>query len=81
MSVAGNDARAKLNQYGNYVESILAAYKPKFLRNDNVDNMATFIGRILSPISKPVIKRADNNIANLTTVDDVEFLKDGLPMA
>ena len=78
LSVAGNDARAKLNQYGNYVESILAAYKPKVLRNDNLDNMATFIARILSPISKPVIKRADNNIANLTTVDDVEFLKDGL---
>ena len=29
LSVAGTDARAKLNQYGNYIESILAAYKPQ----------------------------------------------------
>ena len=77
LSVAGSDARAKLNQYGNYIESILAPYKPKVMRNDSRDNMACFIGRILSPISKPQPKRADNNIASVTTVDDVEFLKDG----
>jgi type IV secretion system protein VirB4 len=78
LSVSGNDARAKLNQYGNYIESMLAAYKPKVLRNNSADNMACFLGRILSPISKPCPKYADNNIANLTTVDDVEFLKDGM---
>ncbi|MBE6460714.1 MAG: hypothetical protein E7007_02285 [Alphaproteobacteria bacterium] len=78
VSVAGVDARAKLNQYGNYIESILAAYKPVVLKNDSVDNMARFFGRILSPISKPAPKRADNNIAKLTTVDDVEFLRDGI---
>ncbi len=78
LSVSGSDARAKLNQYGNYIESILAAYRPKLLKNNAPDNMACFLGRILSPISKPRPKRADNNIANLTTVDDVEFLNDGL---
>ena len=78
VSVAGVDARAKLNQYGNYIESILAAYKPVVLKNDSADNMARFFGRILSPISKPAPKRADNNIAKLTTVDDVEFLRDGI---
>ena len=78
LSVAGVDARAKLNQYGNYIESILAAYKPVVLKNDSADNMARFFGRILSPISKPAPKRADNNIAKLTTVDDVEFLRDGI---
>lgn len=78
VSVAGVDARAKLNQYGNYIESILAAYKPVVLKNDSADNMARFFGRILSPISKPAPKRADNNIAKLTTVDDVEFLRDGV---
>lgn len=78
LSVGGMDARAKLNQYGNYIESILAAYKPQVLKNDSPDNMARFFGRILSPISKPAPKRADNNIAKLTTVDDVEFLGDGL---
>ncbi len=78
LTVAGNDARGKLNQYGNYIESILAAYKPKLLKNNDVDNMATFLGRILSPISKPRPKFADNNIDKLTTVDDVEFMRDGL---
>ena len=51
LSVAGVDARAKLNQYGNYIESILAAYKPQVLKNNSRDNMARFLGRILSPIS------------------------------
>ena len=78
LSVSGNDARAKLNQYGNYIESILAAYKPTVLKNNSRDNMARFFGRILSPISKPEPKFADNNIAALTTVDDVDFLKNGL---
>ena len=78
LSVAGGDARAKLNQYGNYIESVLAAYKPRVLKNNSVDNMARFLGRILSPVSKPQPKRADNNIANVTTVDDVEFLRDGV---
>mgnify|MGYP006974609266 CR=1 FL=1 len=54
---------------------MLAAYKPQLLKNDKEDNMARFFGRILSPISKPEPKFADNNIASLVTVDDVEFLK------
>lgn len=78
LTVGGVDARAKLNQYGTYIESILAAYRPQLLRNDSTDNMARFLGRILSPISKPAPKHADNNIAALTTVDDVEFLRDGV---
>ena len=78
LSVSGNDSRAKLNQYGNYIESILAAYKPTVLKNNSRDNMARFFGRILSPISKPEPKFADNNISALTTVDDVDFLKNGL---
>lgn len=78
LSVSGPDARAKLNQYGNYIESILAAYKPRVLKNNTPDNMARFFGRILSPISKPSPKTADNNIASLTTVDDVEFMRDGI---
>ncbi|MDW3024427.1 MAG: hypothetical protein R8N50_01940 [Alphaproteobacteria bacterium] len=77
LSVGGTDARSKLNQYSNYLESILAEYKPELLKNDSADNMAKFFGRILSPISKPSPKRADNNITKLTTVDDVEFLSDG----
>lgn len=78
LSVSGTDARAKLNQYCNYIESILAAYKPTVLRNNSRNNMARFFGRILSPVSKPEPKYADNNISSLVTVDDVEFLKNGL---
>ncbi len=78
ISVAGGDARAKLNQYGNYIESILAAYKPSVLKNNSHDNMARFFGRILSPITKPQPKTCNNNISSLVTVDDVEFLRDGV---
>ncbi len=78
LSVGGANAREKLNQYGNYVESILAAYRPTVLRNDRPDNMARFFGRILSPLSKPSPIVCDNNIAANATVDDVEFLKNGL---
>ncbi len=78
ISVAGGDARAKLNQYGNYIESILAAYKPTVLKNNTPDNMARFFGRILSPITKPQPKTCNNAINNLVTTDDVEFLRDGI---
>jgi len=46
LSVSGANARDKLNQYCNYLESILAAYRPKLLRNGDRDNMARFFGRI-----------------------------------
>ncbi len=78
LSVGGANARDKLNQYGNYIESILGAYRPAVLRNDSHDNMARFFGRILSPITKPSPIVCDNNIANVVTVDDVNFLRNGL---
>ncbi len=78
LEVFGNDAHEKLDRYSNYIESVLAAYKPVLLKNKSSDNMARFFGRVLSPISKPAPKYADNNITKLITVDDVEFLKDGL---
>lgn len=78
LQVSGAGAREKLNQYGNYLESILAAYHPKLLRNNSTDNMARFFGRILSPITKPAPIVCDNRIADLVTVDDVEFMRDGV---
>lgn len=78
LSVSGSGARDKLNQYGNYIESVLAPYKPSVLKNKSPDNMARFFGRILSPITKPAPAVCDGDIANVVTVDDVEFLKDGL---
>ena len=78
LSVSGSAARDKLNQYGNYVESILAAYKPQVLENNSSDNMAKFFGRILSPISKPSPAVADNKISEYVTVDNVEFERNGI---
>ena len=78
LSVRGSDARDKLNQYGNYIESILAAYKPHVLRNNSRDNMAKFFGRIFSPITKPSPAVCDEKITSVSTVDDVEFMRNGL---
>jgi type IV secretion system protein VirB4 len=78
ISVSGQNNREKLNQYCGYIESILSVYKPKLLKNDSPDNMSTFFARVLSPVTRPVINRCDNNIANNVTVDDVEFLRNGL---
>ncbi len=78
ISVFGQNNHDKLNQYCGYIESILSVYKPELLKNDNSNNMATFFGRILSPVSKPVIKTCDDNISNLVTVDNVEFKNNGI---
>ena len=78
VSVHGNHNREKLNQCCNYVESILSAYKPVMLKNDDIQNMATFFGRILSPVTKPVIGVCDDNISENVTVDDVDFDKNGI---
>lgn len=78
VSVSGAGANEKLNQCCNYIESMFAAYKPILLKNDDKYNMARFFGRILSPITKPEPARADKNIASMVTVDDVEFLSDGI---
>ena len=78
ISVKGQNNREKLNQYCNYIESILSAYKPILLKNNNIDNMASFFGRILSPVTKPVVKKCDENIAVNTTTDDVYFDKNGI---
>ena len=78
LSVSGNGAREKLNQYGNYIESILSAYHPKVLQNNTTDNMARFFGRILSPLSKPSPAVADNKISENVAVDNVDFGNDGI---
>ncbi len=78
LSVYGDNKNEKLEQYGNYIESILAAYKPKVLKNNISDNMARFFGRILSPITKPEPKFCDDNINQNIAVDDVEFIDNGI---
>ena len=78
ISVTGLNNRDKLNQYCNYIESILSAYKPILLKNNDTNNIATFFGRILSPVSKPVIKKCDDNISRNVTVDNIEFKRNGI---
>ena len=78
LSVYGDNKNEKLEQYGNYIESILAAYKPMVLKNNTSDNMARFFGRILSPITKPEPKFCDDNINQNIAVDDVEFIDNGI---
>ena len=78
ISVKGQNNREKLNKYCNYIESILSVYKPVLLKNDNTNNMATFFGRILSPVTKPLIKKCDSNIKETVAVDDVNFIKNGV---
>ncbi len=78
ISVHGPNNRDKLNQCCNYVESILSAYKPEMLKNDSIYNMATFFGRILSPVSKPIISSCDSNICQNVSVDEVDFDRNGI---
>ena len=78
ISVKGKNNRERLNNYCNYIESILSVYKPVLLKNDSIDNMATFFARILSPVTKPIIKKCSSNIADMVTVDNVEFIKNGV---
>ena len=78
ISVHGPNNREKLNQCCNYIESVLSAYKPEMLKNDSIHNMATFFGRILSPVSKPIVARCDENISQNITVDNVDFKKNGV---
>ena len=78
ISVSGQNNREKLNQYCSYIESILSVYKPELLKNDKTDNMATFFGRILSPVSKPIIKQCDENIRKFVSVDNVIFHNNGV---
>ncbi len=77
LSVHGPNTRDRLNQYGNYIESILAPYNPRVLKNLSRDNMASFFGRLFSPITKPKPEVCNEEITELSTVDDVEFLRDG----
>ena len=73
VSVHGLNNREKLNRCCSYIESILSVYKPILLENNKINNMATFFGRILSPVSKPIVSVCDDNISQNIAVDNVEF--------
>jgi type IV secretion system protein VirB4 len=73
LSTSGIGAYDKIDQYTSFIESILSVYGPKLLRHDQKDNAANFFARILSPVSKPKIEKLDANMADLVTVDNVDF--------
>jgi type IV secretion system protein VirB4 len=77
LSVGGSNALEKINQYTNYVESILAAYQVRVLKHNDKDNFANLYARILSPVTKPKIQRTDVSMNDMITVDSVEFLSNG----
>ncbi|MCL2330934.1 MAG: hypothetical protein FWC61_00095 [Proteobacteria bacterium] len=78
LSVGGAGANDKMAQYSNYVESILAAYRPTVLLHNQPRNAAAFFGRILSPVTKPEIARADESMSSFVTVDSVAFGRGGI---
>ncbi|MDR1207538.1 MAG: hypothetical protein LBK26_03950, partial [Rickettsiales bacterium] len=78
LSVSGGNAMDRMRQYTNYVESILAAYKASLMRHNSENNFAMLFGRILSPVTKPAIRKCDASCANLMTADSVEFLSGGI---
>jgi len=78
ISVTGQGSRERLNQYCSYIESILAAYSPTLLKHNKPENLAKFFGRILSPVTKPTPQSCSQKIADVITVNDVEFIKNGL---
>jgi len=78
LSVSGSGVLDKINQYTNYIESILAAYQVKLLRHSDADNFAHLYARILSPVTKPRPRRTDYAMNDMITADSVEFLDSGL---
>ncbi len=77
LTVFGNDIENKIATYSDLVETILSAYKPKLLKNNEENNFASFYSKILSPITKPVIKQVNKNMNDLMISDGIEFLNNG----
>ncbi|MFA7188046.1 MAG: hypothetical protein WC137_01050 [Alphaproteobacteria bacterium] len=80
ISIKGG-AHDKLLQTSNYFESIMAAYKPTLLKHNTNKNFASLYARILSPVSKPSVLRADANMSSLMTADEIEFNRNGTILA
>lgn len=78
ISVSGADAMARIDQYANYIESVLAAYQPIPLRHNSVKNIANLFARILSPTTKPTIIRADADMPKNITTDEIDFGRGGV---
>lgn len=78
LSVSGNNAGERLNNHTNSILSVLSVYGAKVLKHGDPDNFAALYSRILSPVSRPNILRADESMNDLITSDNVEFLDNGI---
>ncbi|MCL2017565.1 MAG: hypothetical protein FWG80_02225 [Alphaproteobacteria bacterium] len=78
LSVSGVGAMERINQYTNYIESILAAYQVEVAKHNSENNIAILFARILSPLTKPNLARTDASMSEMMTADSVEFLNGGL---
>ena len=77
LTAQGPDALEKIDNHTNMILSILAAFGIKLLHHGDRENIAAVYSRILSPVSRPNILRADSNMDSLVSADNVEFLSDG----
>ncbi len=77
VSISGNKPEDRIGSVSTMVESILAPYQPKLCFNSDENNAGSFYSRILSPITRPILKGLNSSMNDLMTSDQVEFLEGG----
>ncbi|MDR3208491.1 MAG: hypothetical protein LBT45_01430 [Rickettsiales bacterium] len=78
LSVFGTDAVERMDNYTNTILSILSVFNAKIMKHDEQENIASLFSRVLSPVSMPVILRANQNMNELVSSDNAEFLPGGI---
>lgn len=75
--------RQKLDDAVATVESILSPYRPKVLDQNPINSptmdvtIGSFLGRLVSPISRPSPRLFGKNFSDVLAADEVHFLKNG----
>ena len=78
LSVYGKNAIDRLDAHTNIILSVLSTFGVKIMKHKDSENMASFFGRVLSPVSKPRGIEVTNNMNDLITSDNVEFMPHGV---
>lgn len=78
INVYGTDAEERINAHTNTILSVLSVYKTVLLKHSDIGNVAALFGKILSPVSKPNILSVNENMNDLISSDNVEFLSGGI---
>jgi type IV secretion system protein VirB4 len=80
---SGMQDRQKLDEAVQMVESILAPYRPKVLTQNPETSpsrdltVGSFLGRLVSPVSRPAPRFFGPGLAEVLTADEVHFLPSG----